>query len=60
MNYELIELQTHIANWLIWQTGLYGELNMANWFVWRTDYGKLAYGKLENGKITSYHKNVCI
>jgi len=30
---------------------------MTNWFIWRTDYGKLAYGELENGETISYHSN---
>jgi len=35
----------------------YGELAyMANWLIWRNGYGKLAYGKLGNGEMTSYHK----
>jgi len=29
---------------------------MVNWFPWQTDYGKLAYGELENGETTSYKK----
>jgi len=29
--------------------------HMANWFVWRAAYGKLAYGKLENGETSLYH-----
>jgi len=29
LGYELIELQTRMASWLIWQTGSYGKLTMA-------------------------------
>jgi len=38
----------HTANWRM------AEQQMANWFVWQTDYGELAYGVLENSKMTSY------
>jgi len=45
----------HMANLLMWQTGLYSEMTMANWRIWQTGIWQTDYGKLEIGKTTSYY-----
>jgi len=60
MNSFVILWYGKVRLYILYYICLYGELaygelvHMANWLIWRTDCGHLAYGKLENGEMTSF------